>query len=85
MIKNTDTAVFWNLEAGHVMGLTVNLPSKLNGSGHAEKWEEFITPGTVKLLNYIEVYNIFWWMSFQQVGINLNLHINTYKVFQFLY
>lgn len=36
MIKNTDTAVFWNLEAGHVMGLTVNLPSKLNGSGQAE-------------------------------------------------
>lgn len=53
MIKNTVTAVFWNLEAGHVMGLTVNLPSKLNGSGQAEKWDGFITPGTVKLLNYI--------------------------------
>lgn len=37
IIKNTVTAVFWNLEAGHVMGLTVNLPSKLNGSGQAEK------------------------------------------------
>lgn len=36
MIKNIDTPVFWNLEAGHVRGLTVNRPSKLNGSGHAE-------------------------------------------------
>lgn len=36
IIKNIDTPVFWNLEAGHIRGLTVNLPSKLNGSGHAE-------------------------------------------------
>lgn len=36
IIKNIDTPVFWNLEAGHVRGLTVNRPSKLNGSGHAE-------------------------------------------------
>lgn len=36
IIKNIDTPVFWNLEAGDIRGLTVNLPSKLNGSGHAE-------------------------------------------------
>lgn len=42
MIKNIDTPVLWNLEAGHVRGLTVNLPSKLNGSGHAENGKSLL-------------------------------------------